>query len=171
MDIKLINDVYNQHQLDFKNSGNEESIIDLLLRQKEWNILDDEQKNVKRKYYLEDFKKYFLYDKKQQKIFQYENLVFLLTLGINNFLKSCHIDFTTSNEFLFRIKSMLFCEKEFIFQYEKFNRIGNVPYEIFEPLIEKVKDTEEYKLYKLDELFETYKKMYDLFLEKPYKNA
>ena len=58
MDIKLINDVYNQHQLDFKNSGNEESIIDLLLRQKEWNILDDEQKNVKRKYYLEDFCKY-----------------------------------------------------------------------------------------------------------------
>ena len=171
MDIKLINDVYNQHQLDFKNLGNEESIIDLLLRQKKWNILDDEQKNVKRKYYLEDFKKYFLYDKKQQKIFQYENLVFLLTLGINNFLKSCHIDFTTSNEFLFRIKSMLFCEKEFIFQYEKFNRIGHVPYEIFEPLIEKVKDTEEYKLYKLDELFETYKKMYDLFLEKPYKNA
>ena len=112
-----------------------------------------------------------MYDKKQQKIFQYENLVFLLTLGINNFLKSCHIDFTTSNEFLFRIKSMLFCEKEFIFQYEKFNRIGHVPYEIFEPLIEKVKDTEEYKLYKLDELFETYKKMYDLFLEKPYKNV
>ena len=64
MDIKLINDVYNQHQLDFKNSGNEESIIDLLLRQKEWNILDDEQKNVNRKYYLEDFKKYFFYDKK-----------------------------------------------------------------------------------------------------------
>ena len=126
MDIKLINDVYNQHQLDFKNLGNEESIIDLLLRQKEWNILDDEQKNVKRKYYLEDFKKYFLYDKKQQKIFQYENLVFLLTLGINNFLKSCHIDFTTSNEFLFRIKSMLFCEKEFIFQYEKFNSTNKI---------------------------------------------
>ncbi len=77
----------------------------------------------------------------------------------------------TSNEFLFRIKSMLFCEKEFIFQYEKFNRIGHVPYEIFEPLIEKVKDTEEYKLYKLDELFKEYKKMYDLFLEKPYKSA
>ena len=94
MDIKLINDVYNQHQLDFKNSGNEESIIDLLLRQKEWNILDDEQKNVKRKYYLEDFKKYFLYDKKQQKIFQYENLVFLLTLGMSlnfkfSFSRSC----------------------------------------------------------------------------------
>lgn len=170
MDIKLINDVYNQHKLDFKNSGNEESIIDLLLRQKEWNILDDEQKNVKRKYYLEDFKKYFLYDKKQQKIFQYENLVFLLTLEINNFLKSCHIDFTTSNEFLFRIKSMLFCEREFIFQYEKINRIGHVPYEIFEPLIEKIKDIEEYKLYKLDELFEKYKKMYDLFLDNPYRS-
>lgn len=170
MDIKLINDVYNQHLLDFKNSGNEESIIDLLLRQKEWNILDDEQKNMKRKYYLEDFKKYFLYDKKQQKIFQYENLVFLITLEINNFLKSCHIDFTTFNEFLFRIKSMLFCEKEFIFQYEKFNRIRHVPYEIFEPLIEKVKDTKEYKLYKLDVLFEEYKKMYDLFLENPYKS-
>ena len=37
------------------------------------------------------------------------------------------------------------------------------------PLIEKVKDTQEYKQYRLDELFEEYKKMYQLFLEKPYE--
>lgn len=169
MNIELINEIYNQHQLEFKNSGNEESIINLLLRQKEWNVLDDEQKNIRRKCYLENLKKK-LSNEKQEKIFQYEDLVFKLSLKINNFLNSYHLDtISVFNEFLFRIKSMLFCEKEFMFQYEKFKRIGHIPYEIFEPLIEKVKDTKEYKLYKLDELFAEYKKMYDLFLEKPYE--
>ena len=62
-----------------------------------------------------------------------------------------------------------FCKKELVNQYESFKRIGHVPFEIFEPLIEKVKDTQEYKQYRLDELFEEYKKMYQLFLEKPYE--
>ena len=40
----------------------EESIINLLLKQKEWNLLDDDQKLIKRKKYLLDFEKYFIYN-------------------------------------------------------------------------------------------------------------
>lgn len=169
MDITSISEIYNQHQLNFKGVGNEMSIIHLLIKQKDWDTLDDEQKNTKRKGYLEDFEKYFL-DNNKQRVFQYELSVFQLTLKINNFLNTYCTD-DISNEFLFRIKSMLFCEKEFVNQYEKINKVGHIPYEIFEPLIEKVKDTEEYKLYKLDELFVAYKKMYQLFLEKPYEET
>ena len=47
----------------------------------------------------------------------------------------------------------------------------HIPVLILKPLIEQVKHTEEYKKYMLDEPFDTYKKMYALFLEKPYENS
>ena len=170
MDIVSINKIYNQYQLEFKYSGNEESIINLLLKQKEWSLLDDEQKNIRRKKYLQDFEKHFIYSEKKRVIFLYESLVFQISLKIKDLLDIIDTDtnISTFEGAFFRIKSMLFCEKELINQYESFNRIGHIPYEIFEPLIEKVKDTQEYKQYKLDNLFERYKRMYDLFLEKPY---
>jgi len=168
MDIVSINKIYNQYQLEFKHSGNEESIINLLLKQKEWSLLDDEQKNIKRKKYLQDFEKHFIYNEKKRGIFLYESLVFQIYLKIKDLLDIIDTDISSFEGAFFRIKSMLFCEKELINQYESFNRIGHIPYEIFEPLIEKVKDTQEYKQYRLDELFEEYKKMYQLFLEMPY---
>ena len=68
------------------------------------------------------------------------------------------------------IDYLLYCEIKLINKNISYKHINPIPYEIFEPLIEKVKDTEEYKLYKLDELFKEYKEMYDLFLENPYKS-
>ena len=73
MDIVSINKIYNQYQLEFKHSGNEESIINLLLKQKEWSLLDDEQKNIRRKKYLQDFEKHFIYNEKKEGFF-YMNL-------------------------------------------------------------------------------------------------
>ena len=169
MDIVSINKIYNQYRLEFEHSGNEESIINLLLKQKEWNLLDDDQKLIKRKRYLLDFEKYFIYNEKRKRVFLYENLVFQTYLKIKDSLNIIEADISSFEGFFFRIKSMLFCEKELVNQYESFKRIGHVPFEFFEPLIEKVKDTQEYKQYRLDELFEEYKKMYQLFLDKPYE--
>ena len=107
--------------------------------------------------------------KREKEFFLYENLVFQTYLKIKGSLNIIEADICSFEGFFFRIKAMLFCEKELVNQYESFKRIGHVPFEIFEPLIEKVKDTQEYKQYRLDELFEEYKKMYQLFLERPYE--
>lgn len=82
MDIVSINKIYNQYRLEFEDSGNEESIINLLLKQKEWNLLDDDQKLIERKKYLLDFEKYFIYNEKRERVFLYENLVFQTYLKI-----------------------------------------------------------------------------------------
>ena len=75
------------------------------------------------------------------------------------------------SNYIDRLFVLLYCEIKLINKNISYKNINHIPYEIFEPLIEKVKDTEEYKLYKLDELFKEYKEMYDLFLENPYKSV
>ena len=104
-----------------------------------------------------------------KKNLEYEKALVSLVDSILN-LKGEKQRFYKKNVFFFRIINLLYCEKELaLYPISIKNIKGHVPFEIFEPLIEKVKDTQEYKQYRLDELFEEYKKMYQLFLDKPYE--
>ena len=138
--------------------------LQIVEKLKKWNLMNDLEKQENRKEYIKMKDVHFYYEKN----LEYEKALVSLVDSILN-LKGEKQRLYKKNVFFFRIINLLYCEKELVNQYESFKRIGHVPFEIFEPLIEKVKDTQEYKQYRLDELFEEYKKMYQLFLEKPYE--
>lgn len=133
---------------------------------KKWNLMNDLKKQEHRKEYIK-MKDIHFYDEKN---LEYEKTLVSLIDSILNLNKK-YPEISQKDIYFFRIINLLYCEKELVLYPINIRGVrGHVPYEIFEPLIEKVKNTEEYKLYKLDVLFEEYKKMYDLFLENPYKS-
>ncbi|WP_177764711.1 hypothetical protein [Flavobacterium sp. I3-2] len=167
-----INDIlsgYNKNN--FNEIGGEKSFLWFLESIERWNSLS---KNEKLEYRRKDMlytEKHFNNDLIQEKKYTYLKLVYEIHLSFKNILDNIHFNknFHIDSQYLFRLYSMFFCEIEFLCMYKDLKKIGHIPVFILEPLIEQVKDTEEYKKYKLGELLETYKKMYSLFLEKPYE--
>lgn len=155
-------------------SEKELEYIEIGYKYLEWKFMTDEDKLKEREGYL------LISDKLDNEIntieLQYEKVSLLTLKFILNFLKNTQNEFEKYDQFknaqkiFFRIYNLIFIEKELLLFSRSIRGTKiHIPYEIFEPLIEKVKDTEEYKLYKLDELFVEYRKMYQLFLEKPYE--
>lgn len=72
------------------------------------------------------------------------------------------------DNYLFRINNLLYCEKFLINNVISYKMINHIPYEIFEPLIEKINESKEYEKYKLGELFKEYKNMINLYNNMPY---
>ena len=139
--------------------------LQIVEKLKKWNLMNDLEKQQNRKEYIKMKDVHFYYEKN----LEYEKALVSLVDSILN-LKGEKQRLYKKNVFFFRIINLLYCEKELaLYPISIKNVKGHVPFEIFEPLIEKVKDTQEYKQYRLDELFEEYKKMYQLFLEKPYE--
>ena len=153
----------------FDNVGGEKSFLWFFESLEAWNNLSDYEKLDKRKKDLRDFETFFIRDEQSEKIFNYEKLVCAVHDMIHDILKNDQKQTDWDNEYFFRIKSMLYCEYKFLNQFDKIKKIGHVPFFIFEPLIKEIETSQQYKEFELDRLFERYKKMYELFLEKPYE--
>lgn len=153
----------------FDNVGGERSFLWFFESLESWNNLSDYEKLDKRKKDLRDFETFFIRDEQSEKIFNYEKLVCSVHNTIHNILKKDQKQPAWDNEYFFRVKSMLYCEYKFLNQFDKIKKIGHVPFFIFEPLIKEIETFQEYKEFELNGLFERYRKMYELFLDKPYE--
>ena len=161
LNLQKKRDEYQKKGLDF---FEEMCALDAIIKINEWDNMSDREKidERKKKYDYYDYHFHISLDKK------YEQSIINLSFSIINFLTTYPLK---GSNYIDRLFVLLYCEIKLINKNISYKNINHIPYEIFEPLIEKVKDKEEYKLYKLDELFKEYKEMYDLFLENPYKNA
>jgi hypothetical protein len=171
MEISKIAEAYSQNYINTE----ELSYIRYIEKYLRWKLFNDVDKQIYRKAYIQMIDIHFSH----QKSLKYEEKLINFTDKIVECLQKFP-DYTYSDQiknniesienYFFRIRSLLICEKEFLFMKESIKSIKfHIPYETFEPLIEKVKDTKEYKEYKLDELFIEYKKMLELFAQNPYE--
>lgn len=167
MELNKIIQVYSSNYI----NSDELLYLQIVEKVQLWSQSDDFEKQTIRKNYLQMIEIHFSF----QESLNYERIVIELTDKFLDFLCLTEYKFDdySVNEvrfLFFRIRNLIYCEKELLFMKERVSSIKmHIPVFILEPLIEQVKDTEEYKKYKLGELLETYKKMYSLFLEKPYE--
>ena len=161
LNLQKKRDEYQEKGLDF---FEEMCALDAIIKINEWDNMSDREKIAerKKKYDYYEYHFHISLDKKK-----YEKSIINISFLIINFLTIYPLK---GSNYIDRLFVLLYCEIKLINKYIPYKNINHIPYEIFEPLIEKVKDTEEYKLYKLEELFKEYKKMYDLFLDNPYKS-
>ncbi|RRJ86922.1 hypothetical protein EG240_15670 [Paenimyroides tangerinum] len=158
----------------FSDKGGEISMLNFLESIEKWNSLNKDEKLEYRRKDMLYTEKHFNNDLIQEKKYTYLKLVYEMHFSLKKILDSVSFNekvFILENQYLFRLYSMFYCEIELICMYKDLKKIGHIPLFILKPLIEQVKDTEEYKKYKLHELFETYEKMYALFLERPYEKS
>lgn len=164
LDLQEKKNEYQKKGLDF---FEEIGILEAVIKMEEWDKMSDIKKVIERKKKYDFYEYHF--DSSLENIKKYEKSVINISFSIIDFMNNYHLKYDDSCNYIERLFILLYCELKLLNKYISYKNINHIPYEIFEPLIEKVKDTKEYKLYKLDELFAEYKKMYDLFLEKPYE--
>jgi len=137
-------------------------------RLKDWLSKTDNQKQEHRKSHLEMLLIHF----NDEKDLEYQKQAVITTDRILSFIQNSkfgQVDFNYCSEnekWFFRIYNMLWCEKEYIFYGENLRSTRiHIPFSVFEPLIAKVRHTEHYAIYKLEELFNDYSIMLSLFEE------
>ncbi|MDR0228429.1 MAG: hypothetical protein LBI72_05125 [Flavobacteriaceae bacterium] len=168
MDVKNIIKKYRDNN--FSDTGGEMSFLWYLEDIEEWNSLTREEKLEYRRKYILYFEKHFMYDEIQEKKHNYMKLIYEVQTKMLECLSdidSYQID-SKENEYWYRLNAMFYWEVESIFMFKNFKKIGHIPLFIFEPLIERVKKTDMYIKYEIEELFIKYQKMYELFLLKLY---
>ena len=138
--------------------------LQVIKKSDDWLKKTDHQKQAHRKSYLNKLETFF----NDREDFEYQKQAINTTDFILDFLRTVSfqdIDFDRSSEteqYLFRLYNLVWCEKEILFQREGLNLVRHIPFDVFEPLITKVASTEHYRAYKLGVLFEEYKKMLEL---------
>ncbi|AYN03303.1 hypothetical protein [Flavobacterium sp. 140616W15] len=152
----------------------EKGFLDAVIYIKEWSSLTDIEKIKKRKNRLKYNEIHFNETIQEKKKYDYEKSVIKTSELIMLFMEKTDIFLdiemkNISNNYLFRISNLLYCEKFLINNHLSYKMINHVPYEIFEPLIEKINKSQEYKEYGLEGLFKEYKKMTKLYNEEPYE--
>lgn len=149
--------IYESQQL----SEVELAYLKVIKKSDDWQKKTDYQKQLHRRSYLKKLEAYF----NDREDFEYQKQAIKTSDLILDFLhlgSYQDIDFNTSGDieqYYFRLYNLFWCEKEILFERESLNLIRHIPVDVFERLISKIEYTEEYRTYKLDELFEEYKKM------------
>ncbi len=161
IDLDYITKIYSSHYF-----GEELIHLQAINKAKEWVSKSDMEKQERRKSYLRTAKIHFKDDGldyiEQSIIVTDYILEFLNRVTFSNVeYEKCS---TEAEKILFRIYNMLWCEKEYILYMEspRATRV-HVPMEVFQPLITEIENTRWYSVYKLDSLFQEYKKMLSLF--------
>lgn len=160
---KIIDDFYSKELERFPESG----VLEALYQIDIWDNLNDYEKVDKRKNKLVYYEKHSLLSPKE---LAYEVSIIKVTEIILFFLKNTENDFCEIENingldaYIFRIRNLLFCEKTLINRNMSFKHINHVLLELIDPLIEQIKNTNEYKKYNLDVFILEYKKMIDLNL-------
>lgn len=173
-DINKLIEKYNEIK-EIPSDFEELSYLDAVAKIKDWQIKSDNMKLICREQSYRINKK--IENSKIIHKYEYSAYIFLKKLLIyleeNKLIIDANYSLETIfNKAFFKIYTLLYCEKELILYTVNLRGVRNhIPPKIYLLLIDKIKNTEDYKKYKLDELFEAYKKMYDLFLEKPYENS
>lgn len=166
---KMIDDLYSDDLDKFQEKG----VLEALHQIEIWDKLNDYEKVIMRKERLNYYKKHSLIPSLR---IEYEEIVVSVTERILRFLENTENllhDSTVDGEvtkYLLRIKNLLYCEKEFINRNPPLKYVNHVLLDFFLPLIEKVKESKEYEIYKLEPLFVEYQRMVKLYVQKPYDN-
>jgi hypothetical protein len=173
--IKEVIDLYCSHD-SLGVTSMETRMLDLLYDIQEWNKLDDNGKYRERSKTLEFYKAKFSDDYRSIIIYE-EKVLRLLRLIINfldvtedKFSDVSHVNSLSADDFyLFRLRNMLYCEKEMVNRMPKIENTGHVPSQIVNPIFEKLRNSECYVFYKLHDIDILYSEVIDLHYKEPYK--
>jgi hypothetical protein len=155
----------------------ETRMLGLLYDLQEWNKLDDSGKYRKRSETLKLYKVKFPDD--YRSIIIYEEKVLEMVSLINSFLDATEKRFSDVNSYdnlsgddfyLFRLRNILYCEKEMVNRMPKIENTGHVPSQIVTPIFEKLRNSECYTFYKLRDIDILYFEVIDLHYKEPYKS-
>jgi hypothetical protein len=173
IDIETILKYYNE---EFGAVNLEVRLLEALYETQQWSKLNDKEKQeVRRK--KNKFNIAHGLAPQQKKIFEYEESVIQLVDFIIEFIPKADILFVKaeaikeSDELIlfFRLRNMLFCEKEFVNRLPDIKIVGHVPFEVVKPILDKLRDTEFYFKYNLLILEELYEDVNRLHRQNPYQ--
>ena len=166
-DLKKVLEIYQIQNID----TDEYQYVEMVSKYINWQLMDDMDK---------------LYSRKQDRIVnqkfgskalgrKYEDASIVFLELVIQYLKENegkvesknYIDLTDLEKIFFRIYCLMYSEKAILLFSESLRGTKfHIPYKIFEPLIEKIRN---YKETSLEKLLEEYKKMLELFAQKPYE--
>ena len=156
-------------------TANETQILKTIQEAQVWDTLSDQQKQALRRERIHYDKIKFPDDLKRS--IDYEEKVVALIDAIMLFIQSTENELGSmtapsggDETLLFRLRTMMICEKEFAMRFPKIKNVGHVPWIVVQPLFDALKRTPYHNQYHLQALQDMYAAMDEANRQSPYSN-